>query len=72
MRVGGIHQFKVSDGRNRLPPTHSIVLRETGRPCRNARAIQRISDPEATVFIVSARPLYILSMDITACATTLQ
>ena len=40
--------------------------------CWNARAIQRISDPEAMVFIVAARPLYILSMDITTCATTLQ
>ena len=30
-------------------------------------AIQRISDPEAMVFIVAARPL---SMDITTCATT--
>ena len=41
-------------------------------PCWNARAIQRISDPEAMVFIVAARPLYILSMDITTCATTSQ
>ena len=37
--------------------------------CWNARAIQQISDPEAMVFIVAARPLY---MDITTCATTLQ
>ena len=40
--------------------------------CWNARAIQRISDPEAMVFIVAARLLYILSMGITTCATTLQ
>ena len=25
MRVGGIHQFKVSDGRNRLPPTSTTT-----------------------------------------------
>ena len=42
------------------------------KPPWNARAIQRISDPEAMVFIVAARPLYILSMDITTCATTLE
>ena len=39
-------------------------------PCWNARAIKPISDAEAMVFIVAARPLHILSMDITTCATT--
>ena len=39
-RVGGIHQFKVSDGRNRLPPTRTT----TPSYSENRQALTRMSN----------------------------